>query len=632
MQENESTPEDDAEIGIAFRKSLIVIVCVALVVAFGFAITQFLRTEEVAEVKPIVEPTRRVYDDVKVPELLLTEISEAAGVRFLHFNGATGEKLLPETMGSGCAFLDYDNDGDQDLFLVNGNRWPWVKSETDEPALTSMLFENDGTGKFTDVTAETGTGVSTYGMGLAVGDIDNDGWRDIFISGVGTGAVTDVGANRLLKNNQGKFTELAVEAGVAGAGDSWGTSCGMIDYNNDGLLDLFVCNYVRWSRKIDLEQGFKIDGKQRAYGRPTNFSGTLPVLYHNEGNGKFVDVSEAAGVQIRNRDTGVPLAKGMGVAPVDVNGDGWIDLIMANDTVRNLLYINQKDGTFQEVGELTGIAYDRDGKARGAMGIDVAPFRSDGTLAVCIGNFANEMSALYMYRPSRNQFFDAAMATGLGPPTRQGLTFGMLFCDVDLDGRLDVVGANGHLEQEISLIQQSQRYEQPMQLFWNAGLGASSELVHVPQEKTGASFAEPIVGRSSALADIDGDGDVDLVVTTNGGLARLFRNDQSLGNHWIRLKLVGSQSNRDAIGAKVSLKYKVRENSVIGPESRERTVHAQVMPTRSYLGQSELPITFGLGKSSEVLEINVSWPSGTTQTITSLQVDALSVIEESKAR
>ncbi|NND98228.1 MAG: CRTAC1 family protein [Pirellulaceae bacterium] len=580
--------ENDAVIGNAFRASLLVFIFLAMPVIGLLAYMNLRNTdEERQEVEQVTNPEIRDVQQDKIPMLPLTDVTGSSGVEFKHESGRYGDKLLPETMGSGVAVLDYDGDGNQDLLFVNSKRWPWDDNQSPS---TPQLYAGDGNFHFTDVTVETGLDFSFYGMGAAVGDYDNDGDCDLFLSAVGP--------DRLLRNDGGKFTDVTMESGVAGTDDAWGTSCGFFDYDNDGLLDLFVCNYVTWSKEIDLSQSFTLDGETRAYGPPKAFSGSFSYLYHNDGQGRFSDVSEKAGIQVRNEDTDVPLGKAMGLAPIDLNNDGWIDIVVANDTVRNFLFENNQDGTFTEKGRLAGIAYDRSGNARGAMGIDTSVFRGDGTLAIGIGNFANEQSALYMSSPKRSQFIDGAVATGLGPPTRQGLTFGLFFFDIDLDGRPDILGANGHLEEEIAKTQRTQQYEQSPQLFWNAGRDSSSELVEVNEECTGESFCEPIVGRGAAYGDFDGDGDQDIVISVSDGPAKLFRNDQSLGHHWLRIRLQGSQSNRDAIGAKVSL--------IVGDETQVQ----QLMPTKSYLSQSECVLTFGLGSREAVDQVLVQWPSG----------------------
>jgi hypothetical protein len=537
-----------------------------------------------------------------------TDITAQAGIRFAHVNGASGEKFLPETMGGGVAFFDFDNDGNQDLLFVNSTFWPSHTSPGKPPA-TGALYRNDGKGHFTDVTAGSGLDVSFYGMGVAVGDYDNDGFSDIFFTGVH--------GNHLFHNDaKGKFSEVTGPAGVGGALEGWSTSAAWIDYDNDGKLDLFVCNYVRWSEELDRGASFELPQIGRAYGPPRKFQGTFPYLYHNEGGGRFREVSASAGVQVKDPATGLPMAKSLAVAPVDVDNDGWIDLVVANDTVQNFLFHNERNGTFKEIGARSGVAYDAYGLTRGAMGIDSARFRNDDTLGIAIGNFANEMNALYVAQPDALVFADEASKEGMGAASQKLLKFGLFFFDYDLDGRLDVLTANGHLEPEIHRVDPTQQYRQPAQLFWNRGDKKGMGFEAVPPDKCSPDFLKPIVGRGSAFADIDGDGDLDVVITQVGGPPLLLRNDLPRGSHWIRLKLVGTKSNRDAIGAWVKLR------------AGGHTMSRQVMPTRSYLSQSELPVTFGLGKADKVDSVEITWPGGAKQKI-SPQLDRLTIVKES---
>ena len=598
---------DDAVIGRAMRWSFLAI----LVLSAGAAAALYLlRPKPVAiqnKVTALSAPAA-VSDEVSLPTVKFTDATAAAGIKFAHNTGAYGAKLLPETMGSGVAFLDFDSDGHADLLFVNATYWPGHIPEGKTPT-TATLYRNDGQGRFTDVTAGSGLDVPIYGMGCAAGDFDNDGRVDVFI--------TAVGGNRLFRNEGGgKFRDVTADAAVGGAQDGWSTGAAWLDYDNDGKLDLFVCNYVKWSEQIDKEVGYTLVGVGRAYGPPMNFQGAFPSLYHKDGLGKFTDVSEKAGLQIKNPATGVPVAKSLGVAPVDIDGDHFIDIVIANDTVQNFLFHNKRDGTFEEIGALAGVAFDSYGNARGAMGIDTAHYRNDATLGIAIGNFANEMTALYTSQPQPLTFTDEAISEGVGPASRLFLKFGIFFFDYDLDGWPDLLSTNGHLEEEIGKVQASQQYAQPAQLFWNASARNVKAFVPVPQEKAGAELFKPIVGRGSAFADIDSDGDLDVVLTQAGGSPLLLRNDQGTGHHWVRLKLAGTKANRDAIGAMIEARA--------GGQIRR----AQVMPTRSYLSQSEPIVTLGLGQATQIDALEITWPGGDKQKVENPKIDTVVAVEQ----
>ncbi len=603
------TERDDHVIGVALRRSLMLIVLLGAAAGGIWYWQTHHASAPVTKVSALSVPHERTRPTVELPTIKFTDIARQAGIDFVRFNGAYGDRLLPETMGGGCAFLDYNQSGRQSILLINGCAWPG-HPDPEHRFSTVTLYRNDGNGKFTDVTKEAGLECKFQGMGVAVGDFDNDGWPDLFISGVGV--------NRLFHNDHGKFVDMTAASGIPPADNEWGTSCGWFDYNNDGRLDLFVCHYVQWSKEIDLSQDFRLTGLGRAYGPPINFQGSFPSLYRNDGHGKFTDVSEAAGIRIKNPDTHVPMAKSLGVAFADLDGDGWMDVIVSNDTVRNFVFHNQHDGTFKEIGVTSGVAYDLSGNVRGAMGIDAARFRNSDTWGVAIGNFSTQMAALYVSQKQPLRFVDEAIASGLGPVTRQQLTFGMLFADLDLDGRLDLVSANGHVEPEINRVLPSQTYRQPPQLFWNCGPGQPAEFVPLPLEKVGDDFSKPIVGRGAAYADLLGNGNLDLLFTQTDGPPVLLRNDQQSGHHWSRFQLTGTKCNRDAIGAWV-------EVQVAGQWLRR-----QVMPTRSYLSQVELPVTIGLGEKTTIDQARIVWPDGTKQDVPTVKIDGLTTVTQAE--
>jgi hypothetical protein len=559
--------------------------------------------------KPVA-PVAPPKPEVTLPNVKFVDVTGSSGLDFTHHNASTGEKLLPETMGSGVAFIDYDGDGDQDLFFVDQQPWPGAK---DAPAIKSShaLYQNDGKGHFKDVTAEAGLNTSVFGQGVAVGDYDNDGDDDLF--------VTALGGCRLFRNDKGRFSDVAKDAGAL-VSNGWPTSAAFFDMENDGDLDLFICNYVSWSPETDRAVSTQISGAGLAYDPPTAFNGSFCWLLRNEG-GKFTDVGEEAGIRVRAGELKAPMAKSLGIAPLDIDGDGLVDLAVANDTVPNFLFHNLGTGKFEEIGMTAGIAFDQAGSPRGAMGTDWADFKNDGTIGLAVANFANEMVALYVADdPKTMQFSDLANIYGLGAPTQPPLKFGLFFFDYDLDGRLDLLTANGHLESDISKVQASQSYEQPAQLFWNTGENGRQLFVLVDAEHAGPDLFKPLVGRSSAYADIDGDGDLDVVITSNGGSARLFRNDGGDKNGWIRLVLKGTQSNRDGIGAKVVV--------TAGDVTQTR----QLFPSKGYLSSVELPLTFGLGQAEKADRVEVTWPSGTKQEWKDLRSGTKTTLEESAAK
>jgi enediyne biosynthesis protein E4 len=511
-------------------------------------------------------------DPQHAPGFRLVNVTFAAGIEFRHNSGAYGGKLLPETLGSGCAFLDYDRDGWQDILLVNAIDWQGHKRQR----TTLRLYRNLRNGTFADVTRAARVDAEIYGMGAAVGDYDNDGFPDIL--------VTCVGQNRLLRNTgKGTFVDATGVSGLAGR-TAFSTSALWFDFDRDGWLDLFVCNYVRWSPEHDVF--CSLDGVHKSYCTPEAYRGDTCWLFRNRRNGTFEDVTASSEVF----DTS---SKSLGVAQLDYDRDGWPDLVVANDTQPNKLYLNLRNGTFREVALEAGIAFNSDGKARAGMGVDVADFENSGKPGIAITNFDNEMIGLYR-AAGDGRYEDMAMQAGIGLASKNTLGFGCVFLDADLDGLLDLAVANGHIEETVRNIRGNVGYAQPPQLFLNAGNGRFRDIA----SELGGGFDQPKVGRGLAYADFDLDGDLDLLMTTNNGPAFLFRNDQLGGNRSIRFRLVGTRSNRDAVGAIVRIYYDGSRQS--------RTVKSG----SSYLSQSELPVTFGLGRRDRIDRIVIEWPSG----------------------
>jgi enediyne biosynthesis protein E4 len=500
------------------------------------------------------------------------DVTSAAGIQFQHNSGAFGGKFLPETMGSGCAFLDYDNDGWQDILLVNGMDWPGHKRQKS----TLRLYRNNRNGSFTDVTRAAGLDIEMYGMGVAVGDYNNDGFPDIFIS--------CVGQSHLFRNNgDGKFTDVTRGAGFL-SHEGFSTSALWIDYDRNGLLDLFVCNYVRWSPEHDVF--CSLDGTHKSYCTPEAYRGNTCWLFHNRGDGTFEDVTATSGVFDSS-------SKSLGVAMFDYDQDGWPDLLVANDTQPNKLYRNLRNGKFKDVAVEAGLAFSSEGKARAGMGVDTGDFDNSGRPGIAITNFDNEMIGLYR-AVSATAYDDISRPSGVGGPSRSTLGFGCTFLDVNLDGSLDLAVANGHIDETVRNIRGNIGYAQPPHLFLNGGNGTFRDFA----AEVGGGFEKPKVGRGLAYGDFDGDGDLDILMTTNNGPAYLFRNDQSSGNRGIRFRLIGTKSTRDAIGACVRIFY--------NGQSPSRLVHGG----SSYLSQSELPVTFGLGQHDKIDRVTIDWPSG----------------------
>lgn len=541
-------------------------------------------------------PTAVLSFQAKRPSgpIQFTDVTAQAGIHFKHNSGAFGKKYLPETMGGGVCVFDYDNDGWQDILFVNSMDWPGHTGKASLPA----LYHNNHDGTFTDVTAKAGLAIEIYGMGCAVADYDNDGFEDVYI--------TALGKNHLFHNQgNGTFVDVTARAGVADPGFS--TSAVWFDYDNDGKLDLFVAHYVDWS--IQGDRYCSLDGKNKSYCTPQTYKGQSSTLFHNKGNGVFENVTRHAGLYD-------PKGKSLGIALLDCDNDGWLDLFVANDTEPNKLYRNNHDGTFSDIGLAAGVAYGESGTARAGMGTDAGDYDNSGQQSLIIGNFTNESMALY-HNDGSGLFTDKAPSSGIGKMSVRSLTFGTFFFDYDLDGKLDIFAANGHVSDDITVVQPTVKYAQPPHLFHNQGQGKFEDV----SGKSGAALQQPLVGRGAAYIDFDNDGDLDLLITTNNGPARLLRNDNANQNDILRVKLVGVRSNRDGIGAKVFAK----------PSNGARQF-AMVKTGSSYLSQSELPITFGLGKpeAGKTVSLEIFWPSGQKTSLTGIQPNQSITVQEQK--
>lgn len=590
----------------------------------------------------IIKPTRTAQNTPSVPaRIQISDVTAQAGIQFKHNSGAFGLKLMPETMGSGVAVLDFDNDGYQDLFFVNSRYWTreeveayrrgewsqdektvfkrhhppgtklqrFVPSQIPTARTTGELYRNNGDGTFRNVTKGSGLDVEMFGMGAAVGDYDNDGLNDLYVTGLGR--------NYLFHNlGQGHFREVASSAGVRDQG--WSTSAAWLDYDKDGQLDLFVCHYVQWTPSND--RYGTMNGRDKSYTAPFFYKGEVNRLFHNEGRGRFRDVSRPSGVQTepaplksKNRKSSGKLLPGnaLGVAMCDYDNDGWPDLLVSNDGQPNALFRNNHNGTFTDVAQETNIALDASGNTRAGMGVDTADIDHSNRDSAVIGNFDDEMIGLFWNQKSL--FRDIAPAGEVGTVSKTYSIFGCLFADVDNDGWADIFTASGHIDEQITGIRGTAYALRPL-LFHNQGRALYREI----GLQAGAALQEPLVGRGLAACDFDLDGDLDFIMTTNNGPARLLRNDTDNSNYSIRLSLRGQESNRSGIGTLI--KAKIGSN----------VLRMFVRSGSSYLSQSELPVTLGLGNAKQADGIALRWPSGKTTILNNIAANQILTVDEKR--
>jgi enediyne biosynthesis protein E4 len=497
----------------------------------------------------------------------------AARIAFRHDSGAFGKKYLPETMGSGLALFDYDNDGWLDVFYANGTRWP---GRPGGPSY-SALYHNNRDGTFTDVTKAAGLAIEMFAIGVAAADYDNDGWKDLY--------VTAIGGNHLFRNlGNGTFADVTAKSGTKGPG-TFGTSTMFFDYDRDGKLDIVVANYVTWT--VDKDLFCTLDGKTKSYCTPESYQGESPTLFHNRGDGTFEDVTKKAGLWD-------PTSKALGVALIDHDDDGWPDFVIANDTQPNKLYRNNHDGTFTDVGTTAGIAFGETGVARAGMGVDSGDYSGSGRPSLLFANFSNEMIGLY-HNEGNGLYVDEAPASTIGRVSMLTLAFGIFFFDYDLDGRLDIFAGNGHVADDINAVQPRVTHAQPPHVFRNMG----DRRFEAVTSRLGPAMQRPIVARGAAAGDFDNDGDLDVFVNANDGPAVLYRNDGGNQSRFVRVRTIGTKSNRDGIGARVTI-------ALPDGTKQWRVVHTG----SSYCSQGDTTVTFGLGASQRVQSIEVEWPSG----------------------
>ena len=522
-----------------------------------------------------------------------TDIREKAGITFQQDATATDEKYYLETMGTGVGWIDYDQDGLMDLFFVQSAATDLYKPPH---PLRSALYHNNGDGTFTDVTDKAGVGGSGhYGQGVAVGDYDNDGYPDLYVTGYGSAILYH-------NNGNGTFTDVTAKAGVADKG-GWSTSAGWFDYDKDGCLDLVVTNYIEWSPKNNLWCGERRPG-YRSYCHPGNYKGQRIKLYHNNHDGTFTDVSDASGV-------GKPEAKGMGVVLADFNNDGWTDVAIANDSWPNFLFINKHDGTFEDVSFTSGVAAGEDGRYEAGMGIDAADVDGDGWQDIYITHLDFELNRLYLNHRD-GAFDDDTFRSGIGNKAILLSGVSMKFIDYDNDGWDDILQLNGAMLDNVNLYHSEVTYKEPLLMYRNLGKGQFAKV----SESLGPDFMRPIVGRGLATADFDNDGDIDVAINIRGDYPELLRNDGGNANHFLEVLLIGTKSNRDGIGASLKL-------------TSEGFVHVeQSKGGMSYMSASDPRIFFGLGKRTKIESLEITWPSGQVEKLTNVPIDQIIAVKE----
>jgi len=521
------------------------------------------------------------------------DVAERAGISFLHDNAASAQKYLIETMGAGCGWIDYDQNGLLDLYLVNSAA---TKAYQPKKPLRSALYRNNGDGTFTDVTEKAGVGAQgLFGMGMAVGDYDNDGFPDLLVLGYGRCILYH-------NNGDGTFTDVTARSGMENVG-RWGSSAAWFDYDNDGRLDLVIVNYVAWAPEHDFWCGDHALG-MRSYCHPNDFDPVAPTLFHNNGDGTFTDVSKSSGI-------GLKPANGLGVVTFDYDGDGWQDIFIANDSLPNLLFRNNHDGTFTEVGYMAGVAVSLDGQPEAGMGVDAGDVTGSGRFDLAVTHLDSQLARFYRNTDAK-YFDDVTLSSKIGYATYHMSEFGTRFMDYDNDGALDLFMACGHVLDNVHRYKSDVYYAEPKLMFRNTGHGIFENV----SDQLGPDFQLPTVGRGAAVGDFDNDGDLDILVSNNGQRPQLLRNDGGNANHWLQTLLIGTKSNRDGVGARV----KVTAGDLV--------LHLEKKGGMSYESAQDPRLHFGLGNRTQVDAVEVLWPSGGQTRVANIKADQIVTIKE----